>query len=62
MISQVALIEPADYLIMADFAKELGISKQAIFEAIERGKIKLVVRIGRTVLIHKEELKKYNKK
>lgn len=50
------------YLTVPEFAKELGISRQAIHKAIEKGRIKKVERLSeRVMVIHESELKRFKK-
>jgi excisionase family DNA binding protein len=50
-----------EYMTMTQFADEVGISRQAVHKAINKGRIKKVERIGEIILIHKSEVTKFKK-
>lgn len=47
------------YMSAIDFARMVKRKPPTIYSAIERGKIKNIVRVGKSILIHKKELENY---
>lgn len=58
-ISNLERIETGEYLPMAEFAREIGVSRQAVLNSVNRGVVRKFVLCGKTKLIHLSESDKF---